>query len=267
MHPIERLRYVARAEGADARSLVRETAGALGGLGLDPAGLVVACRRIVERHPGCGPLWWLCANVLADPAVFEPRANPAIRWADEIVDDPTPRHLVDELPDGARVLVVGWPDLAGDALARRGDLEVVVVDVRGEGGALARALLRYDDEAHVEVVSPEAVGAAVRTCDIVLVEAHAAGSDAVVATCGSFAAAAVAATLPRVATWLVIGRGRMLPRSLWGELVRRTVTVDPLGAGVEVVDLVLADRLIGADADPLHPGCPEAHELLRTSAM
>ena len=69
MHPIERLRYVARAAGADAESLVRETAGALRGLGLDTAGLVVACRRIVERHPTCGPLWWLCARMLtsSDP--------------------------------------------------------------------------------------------------------------------------------------------------------------------------------------------------------
>ena len=55
VHPIERLRYVARARGADAESLVRETAGALRGLGLDPSGLVVACRRIVERHPTSGP--------------------------------------------------------------------------------------------------------------------------------------------------------------------------------------------------------------------
>ena len=69
VHPIERLRYVARARGADAESLVRETAGALRGLGLDMAGLVVACRRIVERHPTSGPLWWLCARMLtsSDP--------------------------------------------------------------------------------------------------------------------------------------------------------------------------------------------------------
>ena len=36
MHPIERLRYVARSHGGDQRLLVRETAGALSGLGLDP---------------------------------------------------------------------------------------------------------------------------------------------------------------------------------------------------------------------------------------
>ena len=64
MHPIERLRYVARASGADQAVLVRETAGALAAFADDPAGLVTACRRIVSRHPGSGPLWWLCSRVL-----------------------------------------------------------------------------------------------------------------------------------------------------------------------------------------------------------
>ena len=64
MHPIERLRYVARSSGADQALLVRETAGALAGLGFDPPGLVTACRRILDRHLASGPLWWLCARVL-----------------------------------------------------------------------------------------------------------------------------------------------------------------------------------------------------------
>ena len=63
VHPIEHLRYVARAQGADSASLVEETAMALGSLRFDPAGLVVACRRIVERHPFNGPLWWLCSGL------------------------------------------------------------------------------------------------------------------------------------------------------------------------------------------------------------
>ncbi len=64
MHPIERLRYVARSSGAPQAVLVRETAAALGGLGFDPAGLVTACRRVLDRHPTSGPLWWLCSRVL-----------------------------------------------------------------------------------------------------------------------------------------------------------------------------------------------------------
>ena len=67
MHPIERLRYLARSSGADQRVLVGETASALRALRMDPAGLVVSCRRIVERHPTSGPLWWLCAHMLTSP--------------------------------------------------------------------------------------------------------------------------------------------------------------------------------------------------------
>ena len=111
MHPIERLRYVARSHGGDQRLLVRETAGALRGLGLDPAGMVVACRRIVERHPTSGPLWWLCSSVVAAPAPFEV----ASRLADRIEDDPTPEVLIDSLAPDATVAVLGWPDLAGEA--------------------------------------------------------------------------------------------------------------------------------------------------------
>lgn len=51
MHPIERLRYVAHAIGADPATLVSETELALRDLQNEPAGLVLACRRILERHP------------------------------------------------------------------------------------------------------------------------------------------------------------------------------------------------------------------------
>ena len=137
MHPIERLRYVARARGADAESLVRETAGALRGLGLDTAGLVVACRRIVERHPTCGPLWWLCARMLtsADPMAA---ARAAI---EEIERDPTVDRIVAEIPDGATVVTVGWPDLTAMALARRGDVRVLAVDA-GAPRVVVRAAAR-----------------------------------------------------------------------------------------------------------------------------
>ena len=70
MHPIERLRLVARA-GAEGRSalLAREAATALAMFSDDPAGLVTACRRLVDRHPTSGPMWWLAARVLvsSDP--------------------------------------------------------------------------------------------------------------------------------------------------------------------------------------------------------
>src|SRR3954451_5530861 len=63
VHPIERLRYVARSSGAPQEVLVRETAGALAALGFDPPGLVTACRRILDRHPLSCPFGWLAARV------------------------------------------------------------------------------------------------------------------------------------------------------------------------------------------------------------
>src|SRR3954464_975712 len=142
MHPIERLRYVARSHGGDQRLRVRETAGALRGLGLDPAGLVVACRRIVERHPTSGPLWWLCASLTTSADPF----REAWAFAEHIEDDPTANRLVELIPEDATVVVVGWPDLAGEAVIRRGDLMPLVVDSNNAGSSLIRRLQRSDVE-------------------------------------------------------------------------------------------------------------------------
>ena len=65
MHPIERLRMVARAAGEGPALLAQEAAGALAAFAGDPAGLVTACRRLVDRQPTSGPIWWLSARVLA----------------------------------------------------------------------------------------------------------------------------------------------------------------------------------------------------------
>ena len=42
-------------------------------------GLVVACRRIVERHPTSGPLWWFCASLLTASDPFRAAAALARR--------------------------------------------------------------------------------------------------------------------------------------------------------------------------------------------
>src|SRR5437660_12821098 len=99
MHPIERLRYVARADGAGPSLLVREAAGALAGFADDPAALVTACRRLVDRHPTAGPMWWLAARVLAadDPGME------AWSSAQVLDDDVTPSVLADHLPADATV--------------------------------------------------------------------------------------------------------------------------------------------------------------------
>ena len=143
MHPIEHLRYVARAQGADPASLVEETAHALGSLHFDPSGLVVACRRIVERHPFTGALWWLCANVVTSAEPFEA----VWELADEVRSDRTGAELAGVLADEATVVTIGDPDVVGDGLIRRGDIRVLVFDAGFTATSFIRRMERYDVDA------------------------------------------------------------------------------------------------------------------------
>jgi hypothetical protein len=266
VHPIERLRYVARSSGGDQRTLVEETAAALRGLGLDHAGLVVACRRILQRHPSSGPLWWLCASVLnaGDPL---PTAR---RLAEDIEHDRTPEALIDALAPDSSACVVGWPDLAGEAVLRRGDVRAVVVDV-ADGSALARRLGRADVE--VDLVGSAGVAAAVDRCQVVLIEVLAATPASALATTGSRVAAA-AAYCAGVPVWGVVGRGRCLPEPLFAELVARSIDDEaPWDSPFECVptdlftELIRPDGRQAVDAGALAPECPHAPELLRTGIM
>ncbi len=265
MHPIERLRYLARSSGADQRVLVGETASALRGLGLDAAGLVVSCRRIVERHPTSGPLWWLCAHVLtsADPY------STARDLASRLDDDPTPEVLIGTLPPDATVCVVGWPDLAGEALLRRGDLTVLAVDAFDQGAAFVRRLDRADVVA--EVVEAGGVSAAVLAADVVLVEALAASISEILAAPGSRAAASVG-YCSEVPVWAVLGRGRCLPDAAFASMAQRVADVRvPWLAEADVVPLGLASHIVDetglafVEEAVLAPECPLAQELLRSN--
>jgi hypothetical protein len=266
VHPIERLRYVARAGGVDHGVLVRETAAALGALGFDPAGLVTACRRIVDRHPSAGPLWWLCSRVLTAPDPLDE----AWRCADEIEEDPTAMQLALALPDQATVCVVGWPELTADALVRRGDLRVLAVDVDGGGHGFARRLRRSDVDA--EEVSASGIGPAAAAADIVVLEPSAIGPVGCVAATGSRAAAAVAscAGLP---VWLVAGVGRLLPEKTWAALASRLHDDEPWSLADETVPLELVSHLAGpAGPESVSAGlarmtCPIAPELFRPTAF
>lgn len=267
MHPIERLRYVARASGADHGVLVRETAGALSAFGHDPAGLVTACRRIVDRHPASAPLWWLCARVLTSSEAM----RTAWDSADEIDSDRTPVELTHALPADATVCVLGWPEQSGEALVRRGDLDVLVVDTLGEGHGLVRRLRRADMDA--TDVPAAGLGAAAAAADLVLLEASAVGPSAFVAVAGSHAAAAVGAHAGK-AVWLVAGVGRLLPQRMWDALVTRLdEAAEPWDAPDEVVPLDLVTGIVGPDgpeptADALkRTDCPVAPELFRTTAF
>lgn len=228
MHPIERLRAVARARDVEQSLLASEAAAVLGSLAFDPMGLLTSCRRLLDRHPAAGALWWTCARLLAaDDARAEARAV-----AQDLDDDPSHIDLGLELPEAAVVAVVpdaaGGSQLAVDLAGLRDDLEVVAADRpvgRGPRGVL-------------------------------LVEAGAAGPHAVLAPPGTGenrAAAGAAGT----AVWVVVAVGRRLPAPLFDAVVARA------GAAVgEVVSLGGVDRVI----EPRQVSCPCPPELLRPSA-
>jgi len=275
MHPIEHLRYVARAQGADPASLVEETAHALGSLRFDPSGIVVACRRIVERHPFTGALWWLCASVSTSSEPFDA----VWELAEEIARDPTGAELAAALPDGGTVVTIGSPDVAGAGLIRRGDVRVLALDAGHAATPFLRKLERYDVDS--EVVDAGAAGVAVRSADLVLVEALACDNRRAIVPIGS---STIAATAQAWGTpvWLVAGVGRRLPSGFIDHMVGRyeeitdpdgVAPVDPWEMDVEVLPTSMITDVVGPHGHvpmgppAISPDCPMAHELLRRGAM
>lgn len=261
MHPIERLRYVARADGAGVSVLVEAAARALSGLGDDHAALVTGCRQMVDRHPSIGPMWWLTSRMLCGPA---PERE---AWAvtEALAGDHSARVLAGALPEEAVVVVLGWPELTAAALHRRGDLRVRVVDALGEGAQLAEHL--SDAGLDADEVPEPGVGAAVADADLVVLEALAVGPTGLVAVAGSRAAAAVARHAGHP-VWVVAGEGRLLPGRLWDALLGRLDgRGEPWQVDDEVMPLDLVDVVVGAwgmgtAAEALsHTDCPVAPEL------
>jgi hypothetical protein len=264
VHPIERLRYVARATGAEPDDVVREAAGSLAAFADDPAALVTACRRLIERHPANGPIWWLCARTLvaADPA------DEVWRAATEFHQDATGDELARALRPDATAVVVGWTDRLLESFGPRGDVAVRVVDVTGDGPGFVRALERIDVEAHDVPVG--GLAAAVASADVVVLAAEAIGPRHGLCPAGSWAAAAVARQ-GEVPVWLVGGVGRVLPDGLWRALVARLEATGraPWDLGHDPVPLALVDQVVTgaglrrADVAAASADCPDAPELRR----
>ncbi len=270
VHPIEHLRYVARAQGADPTALVEETAHALGSLHFDPSGLVVACRRIVERHPFTGALWWLCANVATSAEPFEA----VWELADEIRSDPTGAELAAALPDDAVVATIGDPDVVGAGLVRRGDVRVLALDAGHTATSFVRRLERYDVD--VEPVDAGVAGVACHHAGVALVEALAVDSGRAVVPAGSSTIAA-AARAWGTEVWLVAGVGRRLPAGFVDAMVAKVDAlaeeIDPWDLDVEVLPTSMFTHVVGPHGKvPMGPPaivaeCPMAPELLRHSPI
>jgi hypothetical protein len=227
---------------------------------------VVACRRIVERHPTSGPLWWLCARMLtsSDPLAAGRAA------VDEIEDDTTIDELTAALPDGATVVTIGWPDLIGMALARRGDVRVLAVDAGHQGSSFVQRLERLEVDS--ELVPTEAASIAVAAADLVLIEADALDATTVVAATGSAVLAAVAG-LQRTPVWCVAGCGRRLPSPMIDAITDRVAqrAIDPWSREVEALPMSLVSHVVGPHgrlpASDVRAECEMAPELLRTGIM
>jgi hypothetical protein len=99
----------------------------------EPAAVLPACRRLLERNPACGPLWWVTARLLCGGDPF----TEASRCAEALEDDPTEDRLEDALDGRRAVHHGGVSDVASaevvvirtDALGPTG----MVVDVDDEG--------------------------------------------------------------------------------------------------------------------------------------
>lgn len=128
MHPIERLRYVARAGSAPDRVLVAESVPAITAFAHDRGALLVALRRLVSRQPESPGLLVLAGRVLGglDPV------EEAWSLADAMEIDPTIGHV-----DAQPLASAGGPEII-DSIAS-GPGEVLCAHGTGEWVRRARA--------------------------------------------------------------------------------------------------------------------------------
>ncbi len=239
VHPIEQLRYVARVSGADAALLVEEAASALMAFRSDPAALSAGVRRLLQRQPGVGALWWMGSRLVtaADPS------DAAWTAIAELRSDRTARELAHELTAGTRIVVAGWPSVTVQGLARRGDIEVLVIDIGGQGYSVARELDSRDIEA--EVVDAAAAGAAVEAADVVVLEAAAVGDSSALVELGGLVLASVARVVG-TPTWLSVPVGRRVAEPYVQTIVERLAAADrvPWTRTTDVVSLGLVSQCV-----------------------
>ncbi|HSO96595.1 MAG TPA: hypothetical protein VLV81_11200 [Acidimicrobiia bacterium] len=249
MLPFERLRALARYAGDDT-GLVVEAADCLADFAVDPTQLVTVCRRLLAHHPSSGPLWWLCTQVLTatDPSGG---ARDAVRALERDRTAPRLSSLL-PFPHDDPVAVLGWPDVTGEALAERPDLDVVVVRTDYRAPRAAGRRVRVADEVEAMAASPSHL----------LVEVLAAGPQTAIVPHG---VTDLLDSLDGAELWLVIPVGRLLPARLF-DVLQAQVTDDP---DVETLDVTRAAQTAGPwGLDiPAHLGahvnCPVAPELLR----
>jgi hypothetical protein len=214
MHPIERLRWIAGAEDEPAASLAHEAALCLGELAQqDPTALLTACRRLVDRQPCCGPLWWVSARLVTAADPFDA----GCRAAAALCSDETPQRLSKALrasfAGGETVVVTTPAEIAVGALQSSKPYMLRAVS---SGRSLRRCLNILADTSSSEVTgwSENQAYEALEGACVALVEVLAAGSTAALLS-PSAAATVRAARAQQVGVWAVVGTGRALPDGLF----------------------------------------------------
>jgi hypothetical protein len=184
---------------------------------------------------------------------------------EEIKNDSTIKSLRDAVPQDAAVCVVGWPTTVLNALASRGDLKLFVIESNGDGDAAVERLTSMDVDA--TLVQFEEVSRVVSSCDVLIIEALAAGPTEVLCSSGSHAVAALGYVTQKP-VWLVAACGTRLPGPLWSAMTSGDAVNE-----VDLVTLSLFSRVISKDgisddlSQPFVAECPPTTELLRHSAM
>ena len=140
VHPIERLRYVARSGAAPDRILVAEAVPALSAFASNPGAMLVALRQLISRQPESPGLLVLAARVLTaiDPIeaawelADELEVDPGNDLADELItDEAGGLELVDSVASGPGEVLVPPGRSAWIRDARSAGRSVVVLTPLG----------------------------------------------------------------------------------------------------------------------------------------
>jgi hypothetical protein len=233
VHPIERLRHVARAGDVDPVMLAQEAAEALGSLTYEAQALVPACRRLIEAHPSCGPLWWVAARVI----VAEEPFDAAYAAIEALEDDPTADELAASFPAGASVVIPAKTGLAV-ALNMRPDLSVTVVGMPYRLNEVLRRLSRVADVVGIDQRDFDADGAEMmgEGPHLLVVEALAAGPSGFLLDRDQVVLAS-SPVLSDTPCWVTTGVGRVLPAELFAEVLDRTISPGAMEqSGFEIDD-------------------------------
>ena len=215
--------------------LVREAAYALADFAYDPMELLTACKRLVERRPACGPLVWVCAQMLSgsDPVTEAYDAVAALER------DRTSEELAHQIPTEASVLVVGSAEVSSVAALWRPDIELKTAS------ALPRA--HEIEESEDQPTDERATPWPLANVDLLILEAEATGDAEALLSLGASAAMAAGHQL-EIPVWLVAGLGRVLLDRMWVGARDLAVHADRGGRGchdLEVTSLDLVDMVVG----------------------